>query len=367
MHDLTSYQIHQLMQRFPTFELSYETHPHKKVSPDYNVCLAIPVGRKCFAWFTFYGDQNVCFFIELNREKKAGKVSLSSMPVATHLAKGTLLYGTMLDPVINTNECPIFLADDVFYFCGTPTRNLLYGQKLAFLDTFFRTCFEKQHDDVYIAMPLVWPICQQNEYDCAYDIPAQFTKDKLPYTVHHVQYRCLNMSGPFYNVMPSRKITGPTSFGSSASGIRPQQDKWSVGTRPELNSEIRMDIYKSQYKQPTIFVVMADMQFDVYHLFAYGRNKELVYCGVAYIANYKTSVFMNGIFRKIRENGCLDAIEESDDEDDFQDISCDKYVDLEKQVQMECKYNARFKKWEPVRKLDGGHKIVHISQLASHY
>jgi hypothetical protein len=231
-------------------------------------------------------------------------------------------------------------------------------------------------DDVHIGLPMIWAIFQQNEYEGVYEIPERWAKS-APYNVHHVQYRCLNIAAPFFNVMPTRKLTGATAFGSSSAYSRPTvnngssnmatNEKWSVGIRPVLSPHLRIDIYKPQYKNLTVFVVMADFQFDVYHLFAYGRNKEMTYCGVAYIANYKASCFMNGIFRKIRENGNLDAIEESDDEDDFQDTNCDKYVDLQKQVQMECKWNSKFKKWEPVRKLHGGHKVVHISQLASHY
>lgn len=378
MRDLTSYQIHQLMLRFPSFELSYETHPHKKVSPEYNVCMAIPVGRKCFAWFTFDGEQNMCFFIELNRDKKACKISVSSMQISTDLAKGTLLYGTLLDSVVNNTDFPVFLADDIFYFCGIPTRNLLFSEKLGFLNMFFRKHLPEM-DDVHIGLPMIWPIYQQNEYDSVYEIPDKWAKS-ASYSVHHIQYRCLNIAAPFFNVMPSRKLAGATAFGSSSAYSRPPSlmnlntnntnnvnSKWSVGITPKINPHVRLDVYKPQYKNLTVFIVTADFQFDVYHLFAYARNKEMTYCGVAYIANYKASCFMNGIFRKIRENANLDAIEESDDEEDFQDTSCDKYVDLQKQVQMECRYNARFKKWEPIRRLDGSHKVVHISQLASHY
>jgi len=345
------------MQRFPSFELSYETHPHKKVSYQYNLCMAVPVGKKCFAWFTFYGDKNVCFFVELNRDKKAGKIYMSSAPVSTEFAKGTLLYGTMLESTA-TSE-PTFLADDIYYYCGMSTRNLLFGEKLQFLQLFFQSISSK---DVYMALPIMWPIYQQNDYECVYEIAS---KIEPAYAIHHIQYRCLNMAGPFYNVAPNKKFGGPTSFGSTASGIASViTDKLLYNV---VNPAIRMDLHKPQYKMVTVFEVMADMQFDVYHLFAYGRNKESVYCGVGYIPNYKMSVYMNGIFRKIKENANLDAIEESDDEDDFQDTSYDKYVYLDKKVQMECRYNYRFKKWEPVRKLDGSHKVVHISQLASHY
>jgi hypothetical protein len=233
-------------------------------------------------------------------------------------------------------------------------------------------------EDACIALPMMWPIYQQNEYDCLYEIPEKWVKSPA-YSVHHIQYRSLNISGPFFNVVPSRKMSSAkTAFGSSSAIFartvtdtsEPTEHssmEWWSTLKPTINPNVRIDTHKPQYRNLTVFVVMADFQFDVYHLFAYGRNKEMVYCGVAYISNYKASCYMNAIFRKIRENANLDAIEESDDEDDFQDISCDKYVDLKKQVQMECRYNTRFKKWEPVRKLEGSHKVVHISQLATYY
>lgn len=57
---------------------------------------------------------------------------------------------------------------------------------------------------------------------------------------------------------------------------------------------------------------------------------------------------MNNIFRKIKENANLDLLEESDDEDDFEDTRTDKYVDLSKVVRMKCQYTHKFKKWIPI-------------------
>ena len=45
--ELSQTQISHLMKRFPEFELSYETISYKKVSPCYDICLAIPIGKKC--------------------------------------------------------------------------------------------------------------------------------------------------------------------------------------------------------------------------------------------------------------------------------------------------------------------------------
>jgi hypothetical protein len=71
---------------------------------------------------------------------------------------------------------------------------------------------------------------------------------------------------------------------------------------------------------------------------------------------------MNRIFRKVKENENLDAIEESDDEEEFQDTREDKYVDLQKSVAIECTYMPKFKKWVP-KQIVQGKKIVHISLL----
>ena len=56
---------------------------------------------------------------------------------------------------------------------------------------------------------------------------------------------------------------------------------------------------------------------------------------------------MNKLFRKIKENDNLDLLEESDSEDEFEDISDDKYVNMASQYVMNCAYNLKFGLWEP--------------------
>ena len=58
---------------------------------------------------------------------------------------------------------------------------------------------------------------------------------------------------------------------------------------------------------------------------------------------------MNALFRNIKENTNLDLLEESDDEDEFENTEIDKFVDLEKTFHMECVYSKKFKKWQPVK------------------
>ena len=48
----------------------------------------------------------------------------------------------------------------------------------------------------------------------------------------------------------------------------------------------------------------------------------------------------------------MDALEESDSEEEFQNINEDKFVYLDKVLKMVCHYNKKFKKWVPVKVVD---------------
>jgi hypothetical protein len=75
------------------------------------------------------------------------------------------------------------------------------------------------------------------------------------------------------------------------------------------------------------------------------------YLGLAHIPDYKTSVYMNSIFRNIKENVNLDYLEESDDEDDFENIDEDKYVNLDQCYKFECAFNNKFNMWTPIKQV----------------
>jgi len=338
--------LHALCTRFPKIELSYETTPHKKVhDAKYNIGLAIPSGKKCYAWFTFYGDTNVCFIMDLNREKKISRITGYPSPVTKEdpgVFIGTIFYGTLLEDSRN------FIVEDLFQYSGTSLKGLLFRDKLAVMKHFFRN--NDRFSEIAFSLPILWendgPIDQ-------YAIPSVWS-DRIGYQVHHVQYRALSHIAPFINVFVQKPVM-PSGFSNVVHRTSEQ-----VIYRPS----IKPDFKKPQYRMnTTVFLVKADLQADIYRLFAYGRNKTREYVDIAYISNYQTSVFMNGIFRKIKENVNLDAIEESDDEDEFEDVAEDRYVDLTKEVWMEFVFLPKFKKWSPVKIADRCNKVVHIGQL----
>ena len=370
-------ETHRILERFPQIELSYETTPHKKVPPSYNICLGIPIGKKCFLWFSYLpsstssqttghskSSHNKCFILEVTKEKKIGKIEMVDFVGDRSLFLGTIFYGTFYSPIGKdtveniTKDNQIFLIEDIFFYKGIPMKGLFFGEKLGFLEKFFQEYQEKERKEIHpflLRLPILWSpkINIGVDYECIYEVPKRFQEF---YPIHHIQYRSLTDIVPYLNIFPTKKMIG----GEKGGVIKGIMDDL-------VKPQYRADFYKPQYKNKAIFIVKAEIAFDIYRLYAYGKAKELVFYGIAYISNPNISKTMNQIFRKIKENTNLDAIEESDDEEDFENIDFDKYVDLKKSVAMECRFHMKFKKWIPIRVVDACHKIVHIENLVADY
>uniref|UniRef100_A0A6C0DR96 mRNA capping enzyme adenylation domain-containing protein n=1 Tax=viral metagenome TaxID=1070528 RepID=A0A6C0DR96_9ZZZZ len=351
MQELSQADFDNIMDRYPSFELSYETISHKKVSPSYNICLAIPHGKKFVLWYTFYGTENVCLLLHINKDKKISKIVNTGINTNQKLCLGTILYGSMIEETGGDNSKNIFVIEDAYYYAGISLKKCNFRERWDFIYQFMT--LYKRHNNIAITLPLMWENKVEGEFECSPILPNSI-QEKLGYIVHHIQYRSFKEVMPYLNILVTRKV-------NLAQVVKSQPIK-TVG--PIFDTETFIyDYSRPQYRYPTVFQVSADLQFDIYHLFAFGKNGKPVYYGVAGIPNYKISIFMNSLFRKIRENANLDAIEESDDEEDFQDISEDKYVDLNKVVLMECTFHTKFKKWVPLRIVDNYTKIVHITRL----
>ena len=63
---------------------------------------------------------------------------------------------------------------------------------------------------------------------------------------------------------------------------------------------------------------------------------------LACVDTYARSVMMNNLFRRVKENHDLDAVEESDDEDDPNTVYMDR------SFQMLCRWHTLHKKWTPI-------------------
>jgi len=117
-----------------------------------------------------------------------------------------------------------------------------------------------------------------------------------------------------------------------------------------------------------IFNIKPRISADTYDLYCNdnSNNKEY-YIGVAGITDYKTSVFMNTLFRNIKENLNLDLLEESDDEEEFQNVAIDKFVNLNKQLKMRCIFIDKFKAWKPVEVMNDDAILSNKSDIRCKY
>ena len=344
-------QIKYALTRFPQAELSYETISHTKVYTNYDIGVAIPHGKKGYMWFTFDRYHDVSYIFEINREKKIVRGNKLELGFDKSLSVGTLLYGTIICDENNNNTA--FVVEEILYYKGILLNTTSQLDKLCLLYKLFNLLDLTKPSHIQICLPSMWRV-ELTSNDTTYpSILPDTLGNNLPYTVRHIQYRSSIDKMPFINVFIARK-GGVVSLPSQPTIVH----KYLFDIVP-----CKISFTKPQYRYTTVFQVTADIQYDIYHLFACGRNNQRVYYNVANVPNYATSVFLNGLFRKIRENSNLDYIEESDDEDDFQNTEEDKYVDMNKTILLECIFDRKFKKWTPMRVMDRRTKTVHISQL----
>ena len=284
-----------LLRRFPKIELSYVNNTHNKVHT-YDICTAIPKGTKYFAWFTYYKNQNIRLLMSISSNKLITDIKPHIVSFDDELSLGTVLYGTLVIEKLDNTK--MFIIEDIYHYCGKDVS------KYKFLDKclLFKEIFETKINQVkYIDDCLVFglPIMHTKLYD------LEKMMSSVSYPIYCIQYRRNIKNSTIINV----KHTNNKSF--------------------------------------SIFIVRPDVKNDVYHLYGLKNHREH-YSDIAHIPDYKTSVMMNKLFRNIRENENLDVLEESEDEEEFENIAEDKFVDLKKVYKMRCEFNPKFKRWVPL-------------------
>ena len=281
-----------IVRRFPKLT-NQEQKINKIVKADYYRC--IPKGKKYYAWFTIYKNKNVCLLVDAltnNIHSFIYNVCFSSKLF------NSILYGTLF----LVKKRPYFTIEKIFMF---------KGKFVAFQS--IESCIKMSNDimDYYIK-PISF-----NENGLSFGLPCMFknykdameTSKTLPYIIYCIQFM-------FSKTNSSKNyLYKPT------------------------------DLY-------AYFQVTPDIANDIYHLYCLDDIGNYIKHSIALVKTYKISVLLNTLFRNIKENRNLDALEESDDEEEFENIDLDKYVDLNKKYVMKCEYNLNFKKWIPIEKGD---------------
>jgi len=311
--DITQNLIKHLPEKM---ELSYDTVEHNKVQ-SFNVCMAIPDGERCLLWFTFHEKHKIAAICFMDKQNNVTRIK--PVPVVFHgdLSLGTVFGGTL----IHYNDTKFFAIDDIHYYRGKNKDRIDTTAKLSLLSYIMtheikQTVFTKY--DMVVGLPIMHT--NRNELIQMLDtLPYNVSKIKyMPHNRHQAQFFSLFSQVTYTNTFP----TAPTA----------------------------------------VFKVTASIQADIYNLLCYSRGATDHIYATAFVPDYKTSVFMNKIFRKIKENDNLDYLEESDDDDEFEDTSDDKFLIDKTEHKMSCRYNYRFKQWVPERIMKTG-KLISLNEL----
>jgi len=277
-----------LLSKFPSFKLCYENIAHNKVAPG-GFSVAIPKGPKCFVWFSLHSGNPACVLIERGRMRDTIS-DISIIPASfSPTIVGTVLSGTIAQSVATKR---VLVLDDVYFYKNRHVGHMMPAEKVRILGGLF------------VERSIVNTI----------ELKTQFMMAQM---------------GP--NIVPTT---------AAMYCIQQRKDN----RTPYMNTIIKQHQLQSEPRK--VFKVTAETQNDIYTLY----DEHDVDCGLACIQTYETSKMMNSLFRNIKENRCLDALEESDDEEEFENISLDKFIiDKSRVIKMECEYVPQFKKWLPIK------------------
>ena len=369
-----------IISEFPNIKLSYENVMHKKVySNQNNYVSAIPFGKKNFAWFTNYDNKNVCFILELSSKNNFNKIEdikIYNCCFNYELCSGSIFYGTIFTYEKNN----YFTIEDIHYYKSTNVSDLNWLNKLELINNIMTYDIKQvsyNKNFITFGIPLMY-----NNFEDFYK-----NMDNIKYKIYCAQFRYYDKSNISYNLLLNN-FENYNNYESHSDNIRNDNIRNNYNKIQKISNTNRCDsiniiqsknkninVYDNKTKNTNdfttnfkrennvnkeiIFQIRPDIQNDIYHLYCIDNaDSKLINHDIAFIPDYKTSVMMNKLFRNIKENINLDLLEESDDEEEFENEKEDRFVFLEKKIDMVCGYNYKFKKWYPIRTVTSDKKYT---------
>ena len=353
----------EILRNFPsTVKFSYEKSTHKKVLSD--VYVVIPKGKKYFAWFTHRNRKNICIFLEIGYQNKIMNIFYRHVSFDDVLSYGTIFYGTLFRTRPENSEkkniCSneIFSVEDIFYYKGDDISDYSYQDKLKVVKNIFDTKLNYNmsfcNNGIVFGLPVM-----TTDFTEAYDKAMA-----LPYSVYSIQYKYFEEKKTYQSITEFYHFSNNSVVSNGVNGVNGVNGS---NKNSSNNTSENYATYTSKYdEKPAAYIepikqkatsneiyktffIKPDLQNDIYYLYQNSTtNFDVISMEIAHIPDYKTSVLMNKLFRNIKENSNLDSLEESDEEDEFENIQIDKFVDLNKIIKMRCIFNYKFKKWVPV-------------------
>ena len=145
---------------------------HNNLVENYDACMFIPYGPKCYVWFTEIEKDPTCVVVDITREKSLTNATKQNMCFNNELAsgKGTVLY------CVKNNQTNI-IVEDILMFKGNKA-NGTFKEKLTLFKWFYTKDF-KQDLKNQLKLSLVWIRNNINDENIT---------DKIPYDVYSTKY-----------------------------------------------------------------------------------------------------------------------------------------------------------------------------------
>ena len=409
MRILNSQDTDSLLSNFPTTRLSYEASIHKNDKPsivsDYK-CFILPKGRRCIAWATEWKRNKIFAVIDIdganNRDRGQERI-ISPIIRKFHQDNGwfpgkvrifdacfdrSLVYGTVFGGVLfrmndeHMSHTHFFSIHTIYWYKGNHVPSLTAGGHIQLCEDIFsehdirQVAYTKQNSVIFGL-----PILCNNEQD------AENIARELPYETFAIQYRYFTHTRVFQRILQENPMMLHSQYPVVTNIQAPAPLPTSVSVVPvpapapapaPVPAPKRLFIPPPDEMLTNIqatFIIRPNIQNDIYELFVLpsssssrgggGSRCEPIFHNFAHISGFKTSVMMNRLFRNITENERLDTMEESEDEAEFENTEPDKYVTLNKEYIMVCRFNKRFCRWVPIEVVTRG-DIITEQQVKQH-
>ena len=249
--------------------------------------MIVPKGIRMYLWFTHLDGVPVCLALVLNRDRSISRGHLVNCIYDKCLSLGTIASGIMLQ---KQNRL-VFCIQYVELWLNRNTQRG-FEEQIA---------VQKALLDKTVSMSSI-PALMLSIPDMV--INKELIKnsiDSAKFQVHGV--RVINRE--------ANRIIGTYQC------VQTSEKKVRLLVKPEI-AEDTYTLYSDQYE------------------------------GTAIIPSYSKSVEMNKQFRNIKENQNLDALEESDDEEEFEDVSEDRFLKHKNGLCMSLEWNERHNGWVPL-------------------
>ena len=335
MKVISGEEMNRFMETFPSksIRISYGKKLHKKSDvPSQSIHVVVPKGMKAYAWFTSYKGNPVCAVIETDRRGEPSKIKIRPAIFEPDLSYGTVMYGTMVSSTAGSHQ--YIVCENIFQYKGRDMSHSSYVEKVATIQKLLHEDISStvySHNFLSFATP-----CTFSEFDAA--MHTMINSNLMAYSPYCVQVWKKTHSQPCGMV----HLVAAAEFDMKMGGGGGRGTVETSDRRGPVKSIVpRTSTQHTSTPRTTNLMITCEAEQDTYSYYDTRTKTRKYLC----VPTFKDSVTLNAIFRNYKENANLDALEESDDEDEFEDVSDTKYSNVGMERSISCKYDTKLSGW----------------------